>query len=92
MSAANGGVRLDPSPSSSNALLTDLTPRQQACLELAAEGLTSAAIAERLGVSPRTVDEHLTSACEALGVRTRIQAVARLAQGERRGEARSFRP
>ncbi|WP_427788445.1 helix-turn-helix domain-containing protein [Brevundimonas diminuta] len=56
-----------------------LTARQTACLELAARGLTSAAIGERLGISSRTVDEHLMRACDLLGVRTRIQAVARLA-------------
>lgn len=56
-----------------------LTQRQHQCLTLAAEGLTSARIGATLGLSPRTVDEHLADACSLLGVRTRIQAVARLA-------------
>ncbi|MBJ7317173.1 MAG: helix-turn-helix transcriptional regulator [Brevundimonas sp.] len=59
--------------------LPALTDRQRTCLDLAARGLTSSAIGARLGLSPRTVDEHLLAACAALGVRTRIQAVARMA-------------
>jgi LuxR family transcriptional regulator of spore coat protein len=74
--------------------LTDcLSDRQRQCVALAAEGLTSARIGKRLGVSARTVDEHLMLACRALGVRTRIQAVARLACATRRGpEPRVFLP
>ncbi|WP_081600455.1 MULTISPECIES: helix-turn-helix domain-containing protein [Brevundimonas] len=79
-------------PTSATACVDDLTSRQRECLTLAAEGLTSAAIGDRLGVSPRTVDEHLTSACVVLGVRTRIQAVAKLVRSERPAEGRSFRP
>ncbi len=56
-----------------------LTDRQRQCLTLASRGLTSGRIAVVLGLSPRTVDEHLAEACRLLGVRTRIQAVARLA-------------
>jgi DNA-binding CsgD family transcriptional regulator len=60
---------------------------------LAAEGLTSARIAERIGLSGRTVDEHLMLACRALGVRTRIQAVAWLAvQTRPPSEPQTFRP
>ncbi|MFK4056834.1 helix-turn-helix transcriptional regulator [Brevundimonas sp. NPDC046655] len=73
--------------------LDRLSSRQAECLDLAATGLTSTAIAARLGLSSRTIDEHLTGACRALGVRTRIQAVALLALGERRArERRSFLP
>lgn len=61
-----------------------LSARQADCLDLAATGLSSARIGRRLGLSPRTVDEHLALACRALGVRTRIQAVARRASGDRR--------
>lgn len=83
------------SPAAPNAAFTAdrLSARQRECLELASDGLTSAGIAERLGISPRTVDEHLLMACAALGVRTRIQAVARLAVQTRRAEERrSFLP
>lgn len=79
-----------PSPSRPHPLLSI---RQVECLSLAAEGLTSADIGERLGLSPRTVDEHLTGACRVLGVRTRIQAVAMVAlSGRRAQETRSFLP
>lgn len=67
------------SPSDASDLIDRLSDRQHQCLALAAEGQTSARIGERLGVSARTVDEHLMLACRVLGVRTRIQAVARLA-------------
>lgn len=60
--------------------LDALSLRQWECLQLAATGLSSAGIAARLGVSPRTVDEHLARACRALDVRTRVQAAALLAR------------
>lgn len=76
-------------PSSS----ADLSDRQRQCLSLAARGLSSAGIGDQLGLSPRTVDEHLMTACAVLGVRTRIQAVARLArEARRKDEPRSFLP
>ncbi len=53
-----------------------LTPRQTQCLALAAHGWSSARIGAALALSPRTVDDHLARACDRLGVRTRIQAVA----------------
>nr|WP_314121551.1 helix-turn-helix transcriptional regulator [uncultured Brevundimonas sp.] len=83
---------LDPRSTPATERMDVLTTRQRECLRLAAKGLTSSLIGERIGVSPRTVDEHLTSACVALGVRTRIQAVALLARSQRLDEARSFRP
>jgi len=69
-----------------------LSDRQRDCLALAAEGLTSRVIGRRLGISGRTVDEHVMLACQALGVRTRIQAVARLAATGSCAEAKSFLP
>jgi DNA-binding CsgD family transcriptional regulator len=81
----------DFSQSASFDAIERLSERQKTCLALAADGLTSARIAERLGLSPRTVDEHLLLACRALGVRTRVQAVARCAAAaRRRPEPRSF--
>lgn len=59
--------------------LHSLTPRQRQCLVLTSRGMSSRRIGERLGLSVRTVDEHLARVCAALGVRTRVQAVARLA-------------
>jgi DNA-binding CsgD family transcriptional regulator len=54
-----------------------LRPRQLECLYWARQGKSSADIGHILGISSRTVDEHIGNAAEALGVRTRIQAVAR---------------
>lgn len=47
---------------------TVLTGRQKEVAELAARGLTSAQIAEGLGLSARTVDNHLAQAYRRLGV------------------------
>lgn len=57
---------------------TPLTERQLECLEWAAQGKSSADIAIILGLSKRTVDEHLGTACEKLGVKTRVQAAGKL--------------
>lgn len=53
-----------------------LTVRQIDCLRWVLEGKSSSVIADILGLSAKTVDEHLQKACLALGVRTRIQACA----------------
>ncbi|MCS7250943.1 MAG: LuxR C-terminal-related transcriptional regulator, partial [Thermoflexus sp.] len=42
---------------------------------LAAEGLTNRAIAQRLGISPRTVEYHLGQIFQRLGVSDRAAAV-----------------
>jgi len=57
-----------------------LRPRQVECLAWARQGKSSADIGRILGISGRTVDEHIAHACEALEVRTRVQAVARAVQ------------
>lgn len=51
-----------------------LTPREVAVLQLIADGLTDAEAAERLFVSPRTVNSHLTSVYNKLGVNSRAAA------------------
>lgn len=50
-----------------------LTPGEQRVVRLAVEGLTNPAIAERLGVSPRTVQAQLASACRKCDVTGRVQ-------------------
>lgn len=54
-----------------------LTPREAECLQWAAEGLTTDAIADRMGISARTVKFHTANAAGKLGARTRTEAVAR---------------
>jgi DNA-binding CsgD family transcriptional regulator/tetratricopeptide (TPR) repeat protein len=59
-----------------------LTPRQVEVLELVAEGLTNADIAERLFVSPKTVDHHVSALLTKLDAASRQEAAA-IAQAER---------
>jgi DNA-binding CsgD family transcriptional regulator/tetratricopeptide (TPR) repeat protein len=53
-----------------------LSPREQEVLRLVAMGLTSKQIGQQLFLSHRTVDHHLTSTLNKLGVDSRAQAVA----------------
>jgi ATP/maltotriose-dependent transcriptional regulator MalT len=55
----------------------NLTDRQVDVLELVAAGLTNAEIAERLVLSVRTVDHHVSAILGKLGVETRQQAADR---------------
>nr|WP_214661203.1 LuxR family transcriptional regulator [Streptomyces polyasparticus] len=54
-----------------------LTERQLQVLRLMVEGLTNPQIADRLVVSVRTVDNHVSAVLEKLGARTRREATAR---------------
>lgn len=54
-----------------------LTGRQLEVLELVADGLTSAEIADRLVVSIRTVENHVSAVLGKLGVHSRAEAVSR---------------
>jgi DNA-binding CsgD family transcriptional regulator len=56
-----------------------LSPRQLDCLMWVREGKSSTDIGDILGLSARTVDEHVALACARLGVRTRMQAVVEAA-------------
>jgi DNA-binding CsgD family transcriptional regulator len=58
--------------------LDRLTAREAEILELVAAGLTNAAIAERLWVSPGTVKKHLENVYAKLGVANRAAAVVRI--------------
>ncbi len=53
-----------------------LSAREREVLGYLAEGLSGAAIAERLVLSPETVRTHVRNAMEKLGASTRSQAVA----------------
>ncbi len=54
----------------------NLSPRQREIAARAARGATSAEIAAELGLSVRTVDNHLQAVYRALGVRTRTDLAA----------------
>ena len=56
-----------------------LTPRQRECLLWVRMGKSSSDIGDLLGLSAETVNDHIAAACQRLGVRTRVQAVAEAA-------------
>lgn len=55
----------------------NLTARQAEILQLLAEDLTNSQIADRLFVSPRTVEHHVSAVLGKLGESTRAEAVSR---------------
>lgn len=63
-------------------VISRLTERQRACLELVAVGFTSKQIARKLGISNSTVDNHVLAATQLLGVADRREA-ARLVMAHR---------
>ena len=69
-----------------------LSAREREVLGMLAEGLSGAAIAERLVLSPETVRTHVRNAMDKLGASTRSQHCSRAATRERasfRATARS---
>jgi DNA-binding NarL/FixJ family response regulator len=73
-SSAEVGARSGPTSAAE-----ELSPREVEVLELLVLGLTNAEIAERLVVSPRTVESHRAGVQRKLGVRTRAE-LARIAR------------
>jgi DNA-binding CsgD family transcriptional regulator len=65
-------------PATTGSLPFGLTQREAEVLRLVAEGLTDAAVADRLYISPRTVSQHLRSVYAKIGVSSR-SAATRLA-------------
>jgi pimeloyl-ACP methyl ester carboxylesterase/DNA-binding CsgD family transcriptional regulator len=53
----------------------DLSPRERETLSLLAGGLSNSEIAERLGISEKTVRNHLSHLFDKLGVWSRAQAI-----------------
>ena len=53
-----------------------LTPREKEVIALSADGLTSQEIAVRLGMSPRTVNQHVDNVADKLGTKNRAHTVA----------------
>jgi DNA-binding CsgD family transcriptional regulator len=71
------GLRVDRGPiARTRANPGGLTPRELEVLALVAKGLRNAEIADRLVVSSKTIDHHVSAILRKLGVRTRGQAVA----------------
>jgi DNA-binding CsgD family transcriptional regulator len=57
-----------------------LSPRELECLAMAARGLTGEDIAIKLGISPRTVQNHFDSIRSKLGAANRQEAIFRATQ------------
>lgn len=55
-----------------------LTHRQLECLYWVQHGKSATDIGQILGLSRRTVENHLAKVCGQLGVRTRVQAVLKV--------------
>lgn len=53
-----------------------LSPREREVVDLLAEGLNAEEIAERLVLSPQTVQTHVRNLMRKLGARTRVHALA----------------
>lgn len=72
---AGGGRR------TATAAMAVLTPQQAQIAGLVADGATNREVAERLSLSPRTVDHHLRNIFSRLGVRSRTELAALLTRG-----------
>ncbi len=66
-----------PPPAASPRAFPELTEREREVLRLLAQGLTNAAIAERLYISPKTVRNHVSCIFQKLQVAGRAEAIVR---------------
>jgi predicted ATPase/class 3 adenylate cyclase/DNA-binding CsgD family transcriptional regulator len=69
-----GELSSSPTTASPPAYPNRLTAREVEVLRVVAQGLTNEQVAERLVISPRTVDTHLTSIYSKIGVSSRSAA------------------
>jgi DNA-binding CsgD family transcriptional regulator len=68
-------------PQAQRLAVESLTLRQLQILALIASGHSDSTISQQLGVSPRTVEMHVSTARERLGLPTRSQAAALVSNG-----------
>jgi DNA-binding NarL/FixJ family response regulator len=64
-----------PTMTSGSAAFANLTPRERGLVELIAQGRDNAQIAASLGLSEKTVRNHITSIFAKLEVENRAQAI-----------------
>ncbi|MDQ3927138.1 MAG: LuxR C-terminal-related transcriptional regulator, partial [Actinomycetota bacterium] len=72
--ASAPATKTTPEPSVYSSYPAGLSAREAEVLKLVAQGLTNARIAEALFISPRTVDRHLNSVYQKIGVSSRAAA------------------
>jgi DNA-binding NarL/FixJ family response regulator len=68
---------LGPDEPAAAAAFPDLTAREREVLELVARGLANDAIAERLGITSKTVRNQVSALFDKLGVASRAQAIVK---------------
>jgi DNA-binding CsgD family transcriptional regulator/tetratricopeptide (TPR) repeat protein len=73
LSETTNRARSSSDGSASQSISSELTLREQSVAQLAAVGLSNRAIGERLSISKRTVECHMTSILHRLGLRSRHQ-------------------
>jgi DNA-binding NarL/FixJ family response regulator len=56
----------------------NLTPREVAVLQMVGRGFTDAEVADTWGISPRTVERHMSNVLNKLNCRNRAQAIAQV--------------
>jgi NarL family two-component system response regulator LiaR len=66
----------NPPPEPGDEYRASFTPREVGVLQLVAEGFTNSQIADRLGISPSTVNFHVHNILGKLDAKTRTEAVA----------------
>jgi pimeloyl-ACP methyl ester carboxylesterase/DNA-binding CsgD family transcriptional regulator len=69
------GFLAEPAPASHALPLDELTPREFAVLDRIAEGMDNAELAASLGVSEKTVRNHVTRVFDKIGVKHRYEAI-----------------
>lgn len=80
LDAVLAGQRVFPAESGPSANVPRLTMRQTQCLQLVSEGKSTKQIAQILCLHAGTVNYHIDSAMDALGVNARAHAVQRALQ------------
>ena len=67
---------MDASSIRSDDAMSSLTRRQRECMECVKGGMSAKEIARDLGISHRTVEQHVAAAMLKMGVTTRYEAIA----------------
>ncbi|PSB15862.1 DNA-binding response regulator [filamentous cyanobacterium CCP2] len=68
-------MQLEPKPASTLTLSLDLTPREQEVLAVVVEGLSNGQIGDRLHLSPRTIEKHVSSLLRKTDTNNRAELV-----------------